>query len=91
MGRFPDNFPQAHDLETEYEHEPAFFLATTDVCGIDTFHTDKTEISFSFHASGSETPIKTDLNEQAPNYAWPDTREICCTNVSSESHIHSAS
>lgn len=69
-----------------------FVLATTDTCGIDTFHTDMIESnSFSLHASGSGTPVKTDLNEQAPNHAWPDCKEIHYTNASSESHSHDAS
>lgn len=62
-----------------------FGLATSDRCGIDTFHTCKIESkSFPLHASGSGTPIKTDLNEEAPNYAWPDSKDISYTDGSSD-------
>lgn len=69
-----------------------FVLDSANKCGIDIFHTDKIEKnSFSLHASGSGTPIKTGLNEQAPNHTRPDSRETCNTGASSESHIHYAS
>lgn len=69
-----------------------FVLATADMCGIDTFNTDKIESnSISLRAGGSGTPVKTGLIDYAPSYAWPDSREICYTNTSSESHIHGAS
>lgn len=79
-------------LKQSMSMSPLFVLAITDMCDFDTFHTDKIESnSFSLQESGSGTPTKTGLNEQAPSHAWPDSREICYTNASSESHIHGAS